>query len=496
MRLYTHTHTLIISLSEFLTKFKSKKFFNQEKNSKNLKNKEKSFNQEKCLVNQKNKFNQYDLKTNLKKEVLSFNSGVTLVALVITIIVLLILAGVTIALVVGDNGVLNQAVNAADETNRANVQTELEMAVSAVVADWSGARYVNGSNESLEDYMTKSRVEANMNTSDYNLKEFKLNTENGVTVGYKGKDYNFTVEITSSGNSAKVIYEGNSESSGGGEEGDNFADTVTDASHYGDYAEYNVDLNGDGDITNDWRIFYNNGENIFIIAADYVESSKVNLGATEMNRVADESGYSSYIYNLNWYNSGSFTLTNAGHSAMNETVTSMFMYNDYLVQNPTSANTNAKATTAMLNTAAWDNFKDSSGYAEYAVGGPTLEMWVASYNAKGYTPLYTNVNNTGYYIGNSEGTTDYYYYVTDDSNNGYGDTLYFPHQEIVSNCWGYWLASPSASYTYYVMYVGYDGRVGSSYYDYIRVGVRPLVSLKSEVTAVQNVETGVWELSI
>ncbi len=383
------------------------------------------------------------------------------------------------------------------------------MAVSAVVADWNGVRYVNGSNESLEDYMTKGRIESNMNTADYELKEFALNTENGVVVGYKNKDYNFTVEITSSGNSAKVKYEGNSEGSGGGEEveepenpdeeeppvveeGENFADTVTEASHYGDYVEYNVDLNGDGDITNDWRIFYNNGENIFIIAADYVESSKVNLGATEMNRVADESGYSSYIYNLNWDG----TLTNAGHSAMNEIVTSMFMYNDYLVQNPTSANTNAKATKAMLTQPAWDSFRDSNNYAQFVIGGPTLEMWVASYNAKGYTPLYTNVNNTGYYIGNSEGTTDYYYSVTDDSNNGYGDTLYFPHQKVVSNCYGYWLASPSAYSTYYVLYVYYDGRVDYNYYNLYHVGVRPLVSLKSEVKAVQNADTGVWELSM
>lgn len=35
--------------------------------------------------------------------------GITLVALVITIIVLLILAGVTISLVLGDNGILNHA---------------------------------------------------------------------------------------------------------------------------------------------------------------------------------------------------------------------------------------------------------------------------------------------------------------------------------------------------------------------------------------------------
>ena len=36
-------------------------------------------------------------------------SGITLIALVITIIVLLILAGVTIAMVVGDNGILTRA---------------------------------------------------------------------------------------------------------------------------------------------------------------------------------------------------------------------------------------------------------------------------------------------------------------------------------------------------------------------------------------------------
>ena len=303
-------------------------------------------------------------------------------------------------------------------------------------------------------------------------------------------------------------HEASSEGSGGGEveepenpdeeeppvvdEGENFAEAVTEASHYGDYVEYNVDLNGDGDITNDWRIFYNNGENIFIIAADYVESSKVNLGATEMNRVADESGYSSYIYNLNWDG----TLTNAGHSAMNEIVTSMFMYNDYLVQNPTSANTNAKATKAMLTQPAWDSFRDSNNYAQFVIGGPTLEMWVASYNAKGYTPLYTNVNNTGYYIGNSEGTTDYYYSVTDDSNNGYGDTLYFPHQKVVSNCYGYWLASPSASVANGVMNVYCVGSVDNFNYISSIVGVRPLVSLKSEVKAVQNADTGVWELSM
>ena len=37
------------------------------------------------------------------------NKGITLVALVITVIVLIILAGVTISLVVGDNGIITKS---------------------------------------------------------------------------------------------------------------------------------------------------------------------------------------------------------------------------------------------------------------------------------------------------------------------------------------------------------------------------------------------------
>ena len=46
------------------------------------------------------------MKLNLKER-----NGITLIALVITIIVLLILAGVTIATLTGDNGILGKATN-------------------------------------------------------------------------------------------------------------------------------------------------------------------------------------------------------------------------------------------------------------------------------------------------------------------------------------------------------------------------------------------------
>ncbi len=41
--------------------------------------------------------------------------GITLVALVVTIIVLIILAGVSIALVLGDNGIVNKAKKGAND---------------------------------------------------------------------------------------------------------------------------------------------------------------------------------------------------------------------------------------------------------------------------------------------------------------------------------------------------------------------------------------------
>ena len=51
---------------------------------------------------------QRKLLTKIKKK----ENGITLIALVITIIVLLILAGVSIAMLTGDNGILTQAQNA------------------------------------------------------------------------------------------------------------------------------------------------------------------------------------------------------------------------------------------------------------------------------------------------------------------------------------------------------------------------------------------------
>ena len=63
------------------------------------------------------------------------NKGITLIALVITIIVLLILAGVSIAMLTGKNGILTQAGNAQKATREAEIKEAISLAVSTVNAD-------------------------------------------------------------------------------------------------------------------------------------------------------------------------------------------------------------------------------------------------------------------------------------------------------------------------------------------------------------------------
>ena len=77
-------------------------------------------------------------KTKIKKDLFrairglkgnSKNRGITLVALVITIIVLLILAGVSIAILLGDNGLLSRAKYAKEKQEQANALEEMSLVV-------------------------------------------------------------------------------------------------------------------------------------------------------------------------------------------------------------------------------------------------------------------------------------------------------------------------------------------------------------------------------
>ena len=56
------------------------------------------------------------------------NAGITLIALVVTIIVILILAGISISMLIGQNGILNKAVEAREKTEKANRDEQRKLA--------------------------------------------------------------------------------------------------------------------------------------------------------------------------------------------------------------------------------------------------------------------------------------------------------------------------------------------------------------------------------
>ena len=73
--------------------------------------------------------------------------GITLVALVITIIVLLILAAVTIAALGGSNGILTNASNAQVQNELGEAKDLIKLAVNEGINEYYTSTYVNGSAE-------------------------------------------------------------------------------------------------------------------------------------------------------------------------------------------------------------------------------------------------------------------------------------------------------------------------------------------------------------
>lgn len=90
--------------------------------------------------------------------------GITLVALVITIIVLLILAGVSISLVIGQNGILSKATNAVTANEEASAEQEVKLSVAECLVDYYDA-WVGNQSVSKASYYTKTAFKNNCGTA-------------------------------------------------------------------------------------------------------------------------------------------------------------------------------------------------------------------------------------------------------------------------------------------------------------------------------------------
>ena len=112
--------------------------------------------------------------------------GITLVALVITIIVLLILAGVTIAALSGENGILTRSSQSAKETKVGNAKEIVTNAYNAAVAEYYNARYVNA--ETISD--AAAYVKGKMATDT----DITSATSPAISAASSGKAFEFTID--------------------------------------------------------------------------------------------------------------------------------------------------------------------------------------------------------------------------------------------------------------------------------------------------------------
>ena len=131
--------------------------------------------------------------------------GITLIALVITIIVLLILAGVSISLVIGNNGVLNQATNAVSKNREAEALEDVQMAWASATSEyWTD--WATDSNKNITDYRTKAKLDPYLVGKGHLEGEPRYNdTDKEYTVKYRAIDQNelYTFLITEDGKARK-----------------------------------------------------------------------------------------------------------------------------------------------------------------------------------------------------------------------------------------------------------------------------------------------------
>ena len=171
------------------------------------------------------------------------NKGVTLIALIITIIVLLILAGIGITMVVGQNGILSRAQEAKTTTAEKAAKEKVELSVSGAIAR---SNYGELTTENLKEEVRKYSGEITGN-------EFP------VTVIIDGKEY----IVTSNGKVSK----------------DTLASLGISNENIGEYIDLGNNVIKTDATTDDWRILYvDETNNVHVILADYLPNAQIPEG--------------------------------------------------------------------------------------------------------------------------------------------------------------------------------------------------------------------------
>ena len=355
------------------------------------------------------------------------SKGITLIALVITIIVLLILAGVTIATLTGDNGILNQAGKAKDKT------TEAE-AIERVQVEVAGSYGIDGTID--KEQLNKNLK--NINGLIYNEKP--LSDSNKIA--------NLPATVTLNG--YYIVINAN----GGVEKIPEIIAKIraNPQAYYGKKV-----TNYKASDTNTYRIFYVDKDNYF------------------------KDGYNTIYLKADF--SGSVTCSTSYDA--NQTLIKKMnpLWGEKRGTSESSWNYNEKASAWLCDPSKWTAYCDSDK-ANYAIGGPSVEMYVKSYNqTHGDDALgcQYQTNNVPGYIYKVKDTIQNGGWSTNENTLDYSMKYKSMYCGQNGNITGYWvLASPSVAHSNCVCSVyGYIAILSNHFYNNNDFGVSPLVSLKS-----------------
>lgn len=349
--------------------------------------------------------------------------GITLISLAVTIVVLLILAGISINTVVGDNGIIKKTQSSAELTK----ESEAKEIINRTIMEF----YLTNEYETLEDFLntkvSEGRIDKVEKNADGTLKvwknDYSVTTENK-TNSSNNNDNNMNKRIKISTTPYEGIYdscEHEAITNVNVEPTDTTLEYSTDGINYSTTIPRIINA---GTATINIRASKENYEtkNVTVIAK--IEKAEGNLSLSET------SGTSTYSQNL------TFTVSNntgtLSVSSSNTSVATVSLSGNTVTVKPVSAG----STTITVTSAASTNYN----------------VKTASYSVTVSNPLFT-VANSG--VG---------YYADLDGNGTVDGVIFADKLKGGSGSWGgesYTVPTISSAKGYYISQSSYNGKFGT-----------------------------------
>lgn len=407
--------------------------------------------------------------------------GISLIVLIITIIVIIILAAVVI-LTITNNNPIESAKEAAFKEEVRGFQDELAMTVSKEYMNVQGQRDISITTSVYEEI--KEKIPSFY--EKYKDKYIIVDDELVGTINLKDKEKKWTEDlgIRTDGKPAKEV--------------DGVLAKDVDSSYYGkNVSNYTLENNSTGeDIT--WKVFYADENNIYLIPTGAVNLALVPSkdGAKLENTDSKRPKAAPFDNVIEKYPNGAEGITDSKLQYLNS------KFFKYLEEKNVTLKKGAgysEAIAYMMDKDIWtQSFKDKGQYAEYVVGGPTIELLFKSYNKK----VYNNVEQYQTKVENDSYLNGYYGYLVSNGGEEAGFSSYLnrfdrlDRYETLFNLRdgsgeGFWLASPSQGG---IMIFYYDGGITSYGTTSDSHGFRPMVCLKSD-TALKILDDDTVELN-